>query len=112
MYCRDALQLLQFPDQFGTGLDASSGQLEVRAGAIIAVAAQQHRGRSGVGIEQARKLARKVGVRIGQVQPQQAGVRSAGLVAMEAQPSLQALLVGGAMGFRGDVPALCRGEAA
>ena len=39
-------------------------------------------------------------------------VRSAGLVAMEAQPSLQALLVGGAMGFRGDVPALCRGEAA
>ncbi|WP_448244361.1 2-octaprenyl-6-methoxyphenyl hydroxylase [Pseudoxanthomonas mexicana] len=39
-------------------------------------------------------------------------VRSAGLVAMEAQPSLQAFLVGGAMGFRGDVPALCRGEAA
>ena len=39
-------------------------------------------------------------------------VRSAGLVAMEAQPTLQALLVGGAMGFRGDVPALCRGEAA
>lgn len=39
-------------------------------------------------------------------------VRSAGLVAMEAHPSLQAFLVGGAMGFRGDVPALCRGEAA
>lgn len=39
-------------------------------------------------------------------------LRSAGLVAMEAQPSLQAFLVGGAMGFRGDVPALCRGEAA
>ena len=39
-------------------------------------------------------------------------VRSAGLVALEAQPSLQAFLVGGAMGFRGDVPALCRGEAA
>lgn len=39
-------------------------------------------------------------------------LRSAGLVAMEAQSSLQAFLVGGAMGFRGDVPALCRGEAA
>jgi 2-octaprenyl-6-methoxyphenol hydroxylase len=38
-----------------------------------------------------------------------AGVlRSAGLVAGGAMPWLQAALVGGAMGYRGDVPALCR----
>lgn len=39
-------------------------------------------------------------------------LRSVGLVAVDAQPALQSFLVGGAMGFRGDVPALCRGEAA
>jgi len=39
-------------------------------------------------------------------------LRSLGMVAVDAQPSLQSFLVGGAMGFRGDVPALCRGEAA
>ena len=35
-------------------------------------------------------------------------LRSAGLVAFDRLPSLQSLLVGGAMGYRGDVPALCR----
>ncbi len=35
-------------------------------------------------------------------------LRSLGLVAADAVPSLQSWLVGGAMGFRGDVPALCR----
>lgn len=39
-------------------------------------------------------------------------LRSLGLLAVDAQPALQSFLVGGAMGFRGDVPALCRGEAA
>jgi len=39
-------------------------------------------------------------------------LRSLGLAAVDANASLQAFLVGGAMGFRGDVPALCRGEAA
>ena len=39
-------------------------------------------------------------------------LRSLGLAAVDAQPSLQSFLLGGAMGFRGDVPALCRGEAA
>jgi 2-octaprenyl-6-methoxyphenol hydroxylase len=39
-----------------------------------------------------------------------AGVlRSLGLVAADRQPDLQGWLVGGAMGYRGDVPALCRG---
>ncbi len=38
-------------------------------------------------------------------------LRSLGLLATQAT-SLQSLLVGGAMGFRGDVPRLCRGEAA
>ena len=35
-------------------------------------------------------------------------LRSAGLLAGDALPWLQAWLVGGAMGYRGDVPALCR----
>lgn len=38
-------------------------------------------------------------------------VRSAGFVAGDAMPWLQGWLVGGAMGYRGDVPALCRGVA-
>jgi 2-octaprenyl-6-methoxyphenol hydroxylase len=39
-------------------------------------------------------------------------LRSLGLMAVDAHASLQSFLVGGAMGFRGDVPALCRGESA
>jgi len=35
-------------------------------------------------------------------------LRSLGLLATARVPSLQSFLVGGAMGFRGDVPALCR----
>ncbi|MCJ0825416.1 2-octaprenyl-6-methoxyphenyl hydroxylase [Luteimonas sp. 50] len=39
-------------------------------------------------------------------------LRSAGLLALDRLPALQALLVGGAMGYRGDVPQLCRGTQA
>ncbi len=35
-------------------------------------------------------------------------LRSLGLMAADAMPSAQAMLVGGAMGYRADVPALCR----
>ncbi|HSR65086.1 MAG TPA: 2-octaprenyl-6-methoxyphenyl hydroxylase [Xanthomonadaceae bacterium] len=35
-------------------------------------------------------------------------LRSLGLLALDRLPALQAALVGGAMGYRGDVPALCR----
>jgi 2-octaprenyl-6-methoxyphenol hydroxylase len=35
-------------------------------------------------------------------------LRSLGLLAMDRVPSMQGFLVGGAMGFRGDVPKLCR----
>lgn len=35
-------------------------------------------------------------------------LRSAGLLTLEASASLQGWLAGGAMGYRGDVPALCR----
>lgn len=38
-------------------------------------------------------------------------LRSLGLFATDRLPSLQAALVGGAMGYRGDVPMLCRGNA-
>jgi 2-octaprenyl-6-methoxyphenol hydroxylase len=36
-------------------------------------------------------------------------LRSLGLFAADRLPSAQAFLVGAAMGYRGDVPALCRG---
>jgi 2-octaprenyl-6-methoxyphenol hydroxylase len=39
-------------------------------------------------------------------------LRSLGLGAVQRSPTLQAWLVGGAMGYRGDVPALCRGTGA
>ena len=39
-------------------------------------------------------------------------LRSAGLVAGGAMDWMQGWLVGGAMGYRGDVPALCRRAAA
>jgi 2-octaprenyl-6-methoxyphenol hydroxylase len=39
-------------------------------------------------------------------------VRSAALLAVSTMPSLQAWLAGGAMGYRGDVPDLCRAGAA
>ncbi len=39
-------------------------------------------------------------------------LRSLGLAAVQRSPTLQAWLVGGAMGYRGDVPALCRGAGA
>lgn len=38
-------------------------------------------------------------------------LRAAGLLLADRVPSLQARLVGGAMGYRGDVPALCRPQA-
>ncbi|RPD84387.1 2-octaprenyl-6-methoxyphenyl hydroxylase [Luteimonas sp. 100069] len=38
-------------------------------------------------------------------------LRSLGLLAIDRDSSLQAMLAGGAMGYRGDVPALCRGGA-
>ena len=36
-------------------------------------------------------------------------LRSLGLMAADHSSALQSMLVGGAMGFRGHVPALCRG---
>jgi 2-octaprenyl-6-methoxyphenol hydroxylase len=40
--------------------------------------------------------------------PLMRGLRGAGFLAGDAMPWLQGWLVGGAMGYRGDVPALCR----
>lgn len=37
-------------------------------------------------------------------------LRSLGLLALDRLPTAQSMLVGGAMGYRGDVPALCRGD--
>lgn len=38
-------------------------------------------------------------------------LRGLGMLAVDRLPALQAWLVGGAMGYRGDVPALCRAQA-
>jgi 2-octaprenyl-6-methoxyphenol hydroxylase len=38
-------------------------------------------------------------------------LRGLGLLMLDQSPSMQALLVGGALGYRGDVPLLCRGDA-
>ncbi len=38
-------------------------------------------------------------------------LRGLGLVMLDQSPSMQALLVGGALGYRGEVPRLCRGDA-
>ena len=43
--------------------------------------------------------------------PLRSALRAAGLFAMDRSPTLQSWLVGGAMGYRGDVPALCRAQA-
>ncbi len=40
--------------------------------------------------------------------PSVSPLRSLGLFALENDPALRAILVGGAMGYRGDVPQLCR----
>ncbi len=48
----------------------------------------------------------------GNERPAARGLRSLGLLAASASGSLKAALVGGAMGFRGEVPALCREDAA
>ena len=39
-------------------------------------------------------------------------LRGLGLLMFDQSPSMQALLVGGALGYRGEVPRLCRGDAA
>ena len=44
--------------------------------------------------------------------PSVSPLRSLGLFAVENDPALRAMLVGGAMGYRGDVPQLCREVAA
>lgn len=44
--------------------------------------------------------------------PLLSGLRSLGMAAIDRSASLQSWLVGGAMGYRGDVPALCRESAA
>ncbi|MBL8264600.1 MAG: 2-octaprenyl-6-methoxyphenyl hydroxylase [Xanthomonadaceae bacterium] len=44
--------------------------------------------------------------------PLLAAMRGLGLLALDHDAALRARVVGGAMGYRGDVPRLCRGEAA
>jgi 2-octaprenyl-6-methoxyphenol hydroxylase len=107
---RDALTLaeliqLQRRDSRDLEQHASNSRDPGDAGLLAAYA--QRRGE-----DRARTLAFSDGLaRLGaNPAPLLAPLRSLGLLALDRVPSLQSLLVGGAMGYRGDVPALCRME--
>lgn len=100
---------------FNLGLRDALTLAEVVAGAedpgadvlLSAHAARRHEDRSRT-LAFSDGLARLSASRVPLLRP----LRSAGMMALDRVPSLQALLAGGAMGYRGDVPALCRGARA
>jgi 2-octaprenyl-6-methoxyphenol hydroxylase len=96
---RDALTLAELIEARGGGLAVDPGD----AGLLAAHA--QRRGE-----DRARTLAMSDGLArlTANDAPFLRPLRSLGLFALDRVPSAQALLVGGAMGYRGHVPALCR----
>ena len=100
---------------FNLGLRDALTLAEVVAGAddpgaealLAGYAARRHEDRTRT-LAFSDGLARLTASRVPLLRP----LRSLGLIALDRVPSLQALLAGGAMGYRGDVPALCRGTRA
>ncbi|MDH5833136.1 2-octaprenyl-6-methoxyphenyl hydroxylase [Luteimonas kalidii] len=100
---------------FNLGLRDALTLAEVVAGAddpgaealLAGYAARRHEDRTRT-LAFSDALARLSASRVPLLRP----LRSAGMVALDRVPSLQALLAGGAMGYRGDVPALCRAQRA
>ncbi len=92
---RDALTLAELLEQ--PGMDPGSE-------ALLAEYARRREDDRG------RTLAFSHGLAVATMQPSPLArpLRSAGMLAAARVPSLQAWLVGGAMGYRGDVPRLCR----
>lgn len=109
---RDALTLAELIEQRQAGVShdsqAHDGRQRDPGDASLLAAYAQRRSE-----DRARTLAFTDGLaRLGaNPEPLLAPLRSLGLLALDRVPSLQSLLVGGAMGYRGDVPALCRTEA-
>ena len=91
---RDALTLAEL---VAGADDPGSGAL------LEAYAARRHEDRSRT-LAFSDGLARLTANRAPLLRP----LRSLGLLALDRVPTLQALLAGGAMGYRGEVPALCR----
>jgi len=91
---RDALTLAELIE----------GQEDPGADALLAVYAQRRREDRARTLAFSDGLARLTANNAPLLRP----LRSLGLLALDGLPSAQAQLVGGAMGYRGDVPLLCR----
>jgi 2-octaprenyl-6-methoxyphenol hydroxylase len=97
---RDALTLAELIETGGEGVDAGAAEL---------LDAYVHRRRE----DRERTLGFSDGLAklTANTAPLLRPLRSLGLLALDRLPSTQALLVGGALGYRGHVPRLCRGDA-
>jgi 2-octaprenyl-6-methoxyphenol hydroxylase len=80
------------------------GQADAGSGAVLAAYAARRSEDRERTLEFSDGLARLTANRGTLLRP----LRSLGLLALDRLPSAQAWLVGGAMGYRGDVPRLCR----
>ena len=100
---RDALTLAEMIE--GEGVDAVGGDPGSGPGQALLTRYAQRREQ-----DRARTLAFSDGLArlTSSGVPLASGLRALGLFAVDRLPALQAALVGGAMGYRGDVPALCR----
>ncbi len=107
---RDALTLVECiaadRDDAAAGFRQTSA--DPGAAAVLARHAERRREDRERTIAFSDRLARAT-ARVGLVP---SALRSLGLLACEHDDALQSLIVGGAMGYRGDVPALCREVAA
>ena len=99
---RDALTLAELIEQA-----RASGANDSGADGLLAAYAQRRREDRDRTLAFSHGLARLTANDAPLLRP----LRSLGLFATDRMPSLQAALVGGAMGYRGDVPMLCRGSA-
>lgn len=99
---RDALTLAELIESAGVGTLGDAGSMD----ALLAEYARRRRE------DRERTLAFSDGLArlTAHEGPLVSAARALGLFAGDRMPALQAQLVGAAMGYRGDVPALCRGE--
>ncbi|WP_457096519.1 2-octaprenyl-6-methoxyphenyl hydroxylase [Lysobacter sp. P5_B9] len=102
---RDALTLAELIESGCPGTRAASG-FDCGDAALLARYTQRRREDRDRTVAFSDDLARFTANGSGLLRP----LRSVGLLAADRLPSMQAFLVGAAMGYRGDVPALCRGE--
>ncbi|MEG3191128.1 2-octaprenyl-6-methoxyphenyl hydroxylase [Lysobacter sp. D1-1-M9] len=99
---RDALTLAELIEQGRAG--AGAGDLDCGAPALLQAYVSRRREDRKRTLAFSDGLARLSANPAGLLRP----LRSLGLFAFDRLPSVQAALVGGALGYRGEVPALCR----